>query len=352
MRISRVHSAVVAAAVGLIAGVPWGVTAIAQARGPHHHGRSHYAGARHRHHRRHRRGVRADSPPQVGPPPAFDVHLTPTFDVGQAGWNIVIENHGGYGGGTGIGVIHPSTPFVSVSGSGGGGTHLWTTVAVTLPQVSAVRVEGSDTPVATEALPGLPFGLRVVRIVQPFEEPEGSSLLAHRPQIKPMVALGANGEEIPQGTSRETRETPFQGAVHRWSAPESPTEGSCELHAGGASGLTAENGATLTDIRPYPGQIFASAFLPCAFTLYSLNGHELRAYVLLDAAQPGTPPALIPGLAPVPGAPGVYGGNSGYYGGPTNLTAERSANAWLAVQGGESSERMQLLEDLSATVKL
>ncbi len=292
-------------------------------------------------------------------PLAFNVRLSPTFEVGQAGWNVVVEENGTFGGSTGIGVIHPSTPFVSVSGNSRGGSHEATTVAVTLPEVAVVLVEGNMR-VPTEALPGLPFGLRTARVVTPYEEPpyvkepQGfpGSLASHPPLIKPMVALGGNGEPIPQATSRETQETPFQGTVHKWSYPSGPPQGSCELHAGGEAGVTAESGAVLSDIRPYPGHIFADAFLPCSSTLYSLDGHQLRAYVLLDAANPGRLPAVIPGLAPVPGAPGIYSGNSGFYGGPTALTARRSGDAWLAVDGAGSPERMQLLEDLSATTEL
>jgi hypothetical protein len=296
--------------------------------------------------------VRSANPPQ-GTAPAFDIHLTPTFEVGQAGWNFVQEENGHFGGSTGMGVIHPSTPFVSVSGSSEGGSHESTTVAVTLPEVSDVLVEGNIR-VPTETLPGLPYGLRAARVTTPYEEPEGlpGSLASRPPLIKPMVALGANGEVLPQATSRETRETPFQGKVHKWSYPSGPAKGSCEMHASRVPGLNAQSGETLSDIRPYPGKIFADAFLPCDATLYSLDGHELRAYVLLDAANPGSPPAVIPGLAPVAGVPGVYSGASGFYGGPTDLTAERSGDAWLAVQGGSDSERMQLLEGLSATIEL
>ncbi len=343
-------AAVVAAAV-LVVGVPWGLAGVAQARVAHR-GRSHSAAGRHRSHRPHRHPVHAGSAVTVAPP-AFNVSLSPTFDVGQAGWNVVVEEHGAFGGSTGIGVIHPSTPFVSVSGDSKGGSHEATTVAVTLPEVTAVLVEGHMR-VPTEALPGLPFGLRAARVVMPYEEPQGfpGSLASHQPLIAPMVALGGNGEPIPQATSRETRETPFQGTVHKWSYPSGPPQGSCELHAGGEAGLTAESGAVLSDIRPYPGHIFADAFLPCSSTVYSLDGHQLRAYVLLDAANPGRLPAVIPGLAPVPGAAGIYSGNSGFYGGPTTLTARRSGDAWLAVDGAGNPERMQLLEALSATIEL
>jgi len=326
---------------------------VAQARAARR-GRSHSAARGHdRRQRRHRVAVGSGSAPQVNPP-AFNLRLTPSFEnVGRAGWNVVIEENGSYGGGTGIGVIHPSMPFVSVSGSSEGGSHLWTTVAVTLPEVSAVVVEGK-TRVATEALPGLPYGLRAARVVTPFEEPHSfpGPLLGGQRGIPPIAALGANGEALPQASTRETREDPVQGTVHRWSRANGPARGSCQLHASGGAGLVAERGATLSDIRPYPGQIFADAFLVCSATLYSLDGHQLRAYVLLDAAHPGTAPAMIPGLEPVPGAPGIYGGNSGYYGGPTNLIARRAGEGWVAVQGAGPAERTQLLEELSATIDL
>ena len=348
----RSRLAAVVAATMLVVSVPWGLAGVAQARVAHRR-RLHTATPRHRSHRLHRRAVYAGTTGAVTPL-AFNLRLSPTFDVGQAGWNVVVEENGAFEGSTGIGVIHPSTPFVSVSGHYTKGAHESTMIAVTLPEVTAVLVEGNMR-VATEALPGLPFGLRAARVTTPYEESlsrEGSLASNPPPIIKPMVALGGNGEPILRATSRETQETPFQGTVHKWSYPSGPPQGSCELHAGGEAGLTAESGAILSDIRPYPGHIFADAFLPCSSTLYSLDGHQLRAYVLLDAANPGKLPAVIPGLAPVPGAPGIYSGNSGFYGGPTALTARRSGDAWLAVDGAGSPERMQLLEDLSATIEL
>lgn len=350
----------VVAAAALAVGALLGLAGVSQARRTHRDHRSDFAtgrrvlrgqhGRHHRHHRKHRRAVRANDVPTTSPP-AFDIHLTPTFDVGQAGWNFVIEENGDFGGSTGMGVIHPSTPLVSVSGSSRGGSHEWTTVAVTLPEVAAILVEGKIR-VPTETLPGLPYGLRAARVTTPWEEPQDfPGSLASRPATPSVEALGANGEQLPQSTSRETRETPFQGTVHRWSYPSGPAQGSCELQAGHEAGLVAESGATLSDIRPYPGHIYANAFLPCDATLYSLHGHQLRAYLLLDAADPGSLPAVIPGTSSVPGIPSIYSGNSGFYGGPTDLVAERSGDAWLAVQGASESERMQLLEDLSATVQ-
>lgn len=339
-------ASVAAVAVSAL-GVSWGLAGIAAAHAAHHH-RPHSASARHHRHHSHRRAVRSESPPTI-PPLPFDIHLTPTFEVGQAGWNFVVEENGAYGGGDSVGVMHPSTPFVSVSGDSVGGSREWRTIAVTLPEVSAVLVEGS-TRIPTETLPGLPYGLRVARVVSPYEEPQGlpGSLASHQSGIRPMVALGWNGEQIAQSTSRETRETPTQGTVHKWTASSGPAQGSCKLHASGEA--RAESGAVLSDIRPYPGQIFASAFLPCNATSYSLDGQELRAYVLLDAANPGALPAVIPGLVPLVGLPGVYGGDSGFYGGPGDLVARRSGAAWVAVEGAGNAERTQLLEELSATV--
>ncbi len=340
--------AIAVAASVLAAGAPGVLAGTAQAHAKHR-GRPDGATHRHRSHRRHRHAVRSSA---AAAPLAFDMRLSPTFEVGQAGWNVVVQEDGKFGGSTGIGVIHPSTPLVSVSATSKGGSHESTTTVVTLPEVAAVQVEGG-TRVPTEALPGLPFGLRAARVVSPFEEPEAlpGSHAGHVRLIEPMVALAANGEPIPQSTSRETRETPFQGTVHKWSAPGREPQGSCELHAGGA-GVSAESGVVLGDVRPYPGHIFGDAFLPCNATVYSLGGQRLRAYVLLDAANPGSLPAGIPGLSPVPGVPGVYSGESGFYGGPGELTARRSGGAWVAVEGAEAPERIQLLEDLSATVEL
>jgi hypothetical protein len=67
--------------------------------------------------------------------------------------------------------------------------------------------------------------------------------------------------------------------------------------------------------------------------------------VLLDARHPGAPPAALPDMRPVPGAPGFLDRSSPFV--SEDLTARRVGEAWLVVQGETSaSRRVQALRAL------
>ena len=103
-------------------------------------------------------------------------------------------------------------------------------------------------------------------------------------------------------------------------------------------------------IRPFPEQLVGRAFLSCVDVEYYLHGWPLDAAVLLDAAQPGSLPAAIPGLAPVPGHRGYVNGPGDFKG---EVTATRRGSAWLVVAGGEGlAQRLRLLSHLKATISL
>ena len=280
---------------------------------------------------------------------SFNVRLAPSLEVGQAGWQVFYEDHGAQLGGEGIGPALESNPIIASWGGGSGGSHQWTTLLLTTPNVAATLVEGRSR-VPTVALPGLPYGYRAARILTAISPAEGliGRGLASGPQgPRSLVALNAKGEPI---RGKASNRTPFQGAVHVWEYPDRTAEGSCGLRASGLAGLSAQGGRALSGVRPYPAreigaQIVGHAFLPCVSVTYHLRGMPLRALILLDAAHPGARAAALPDFKPVSGAPGFV-----QQGG---LTARREGAAWLVVgQGSSGSERVALLRHLRAIVRL
>ncbi len=279
----------------------------------------------------------------------FNIRFAPGLEVGRAGWQLFFEEHGAQVGGQGDGPALSSDPIIAGGGSGAGGSHRWTTILVTTPNVAAILVD-DRTRVPTIALPGLPYGYRAAHIVTstaPEEEgiPPG---LGRRPQgPASLVPLDARGQPI---HSDPNSLSPVQGKVRAWEYPARTPEGSCGLRASALPGLTASGGKALSGVRPYPadlagGQIVGHAFLACVSVEYHLHGMPLQALVMLDAAHPRAPAASLPDFKPVAGAPGFLqeGG----------LTARRLAGAWLIVgQGRGVAQRIALLRHLTALVRL
>ncbi|HEY7933681.1 MAG TPA: hypothetical protein VID48_07635 [Solirubrobacteraceae bacterium] len=275
--------------------------------------------------------------------PGFNVRLVPMLVVGQAGWCVVVEENRVTGGSACGGVPTPSRPFLQVYGWGEGGSHVWTTVAVAIPQIATILVNGKHR-VSTETLPALPYGLRAARIVTSIKRPAGI-LPAHRlssiPSDPTLVALDAQGRPVAQ---RQTN-TPLQGTVHSWRYPNRAPRGSCQLRARAIPGLSVQGGEVASAIRPFPGLLVGHAFLLCAATVYHLRHMPLRAMIVLDAAHPRARPAALPDFKPVPRAPGFFSEGG--------LAARRSGNAWLIVaQGSSLAQRMRLLRHLTPTVEL
>jgi len=234
-----------------------------------------------------------------------------------------------------------SQPFVMVQGFGQCNSRYSTTVAVTIPQVASVLVDGQRR-VDPVPLPGLPYGLRGARIVTANESCTSSGRLAHHQTGPTLIALDSQGHPIPQQDTR----VPVQATVHSWHSPGIPPHGSCGLQATGLSGLSVNGGEVADAIRPFRGGLIGHAFLPCIETIYHLHGMPLRAMVVLDAADPHVRPAPIPGFKPVRGSAGFFAEGG-------TLTARRSGNAWLIVgQGRNLAQRISLLSHLKDTIKL
>jgi hypothetical protein len=278
---------------------------------------------------------------------AISVSLSPNLEGGQAGWCVTILEKDGATGNCGP-LPTFDHPLLTRSSGWTHGESDITTIEITAPRVAYFLVNGTRR-VATKTLPGLPYGLRVAIIHTPRRgplrgSPDRLAIAFRPPTIAPLDALGK-----PIAESRD------YGAVwfRDWNRPATPLKGPCQLHVSGLGGITAQWGQVATAIRPYPGQIIGQGFLSCIDTEYYVPGRGMRAAVLLDAANPGrVAPAAIPGLEPIPQAPGLYGGA----GGPASrgpITAKREGNAWVLVAGGgrnAEEARIRLLRHLTVTL--
>jgi hypothetical protein len=283
------------------------------------------------------RSVRSSSRP-------ISVSLSPNLEGGQAGWCLTIFD----GNGEASGTCGPLPTFGHPLLTGGSGwthgDHYIRTIEITAPRVAYFLVNGTQR-VATKRLAGVPYGLRVAIIHTALHGSPDRQGAGFR-SLPTVVPLDARGKPI--------AETSDYGAVwfRDWNRPATPLEGPCRLHLSGLTGATAEWGQVATAIRPYPSRIVGQGFLSCVDTEYYIPGRGMRAAVLLDAVDPGrTAPAAIPGLVPIPQAPGLYNGAGSH--GP--MTARREGNAWVVVAGGgrnAEEARIRLLRHLTSTIGL
>lgn len=278
----------------------------------------------------------------------FNVHLTPALDGGQYGWCVLVTEGASAGGNGGCSMTPVSTsPIAYVMSTFNRNAIYEPIFAITTPRVATV-IAGKQR-LRTLALPGLPYGLRAVRILIPLKlvhrlvngHRRLLRVLAPEPQL---VALDARGRVIPQHTLGRTSLPRSQAG-----GPRGPTAGGpCRLQASGLPGLSAQWSHVASSIRPYPATIIGRAFFSCVDVEYYLRGWPLDAAILLDAARPRTPPALIPDLRPVPGMRGFFNGPGAFKG---QVSATRAGNAWLVVAGGkDTAQRIAVLRHLTATV--
>jgi hypothetical protein len=284
--------------------------------------------------------------------PSFNVRLYPAFEVGQASYCFANIEHGVTGSSACGAAPVSSTPLVMVQGYGEPHSGHWTTVAVTLPDVTTLLVDGNRR-VPTSTLPGLPYGLRAARIVTTKHELRPPALRDRPFEAGPtLVPLNAAGQRLPE----HVLHTDQQAHVASWGQPSRPLYGSsgakhaphgaCELQTNGLRGLRAIGGEVATGIHAFPGMIVGEAFMPCIETRYLLGGEPVRALVLLNAANPSAPAGALPNFRPVPGEKGFYTEGGA-------LTATRAGNDWLVVgQGSSPKQRLQVLRHLRAPIRL
>jgi hypothetical protein len=280
------------------------------------------------------------------------VRLSPNLDGGQAGWCVIILEKGGGGGGGGSCGPLPTVdhPLLTATSGWTHGDHDITTTEIVAPRVAYFLVNGTRR-VATKSLPGLPYGLRVAIIHTTLHgSPNRLAAIDRRAAIASraptVVPFDAQGKPITE--SRDYAASWFRD----WNPPATPLKAPCQLSVSGLEGATPKWGQIATVIGPYPAQIVGRGFLSCVDIEYYLpGGYAMRTAVLLDAASPGrTMPARMPGLLPIPQAPGLFNG-AGTIEGP--MTAKREGNAWIVVAGGgRNSEeaRIRLLRHLKVTL--
>jgi hypothetical protein len=300
-------------------------------------------------------GARREAPLHLAPEPslasrrlpagAISVRLSPNLEGGQAGWCVFIMEGSG-GGGTCGPLPTMGHPLLTGSSGWSYGDSDMTTTEISAPRVAYYLVNGTRR-VATKALAGLPYGLRVAVIHTPLHARAGQRIaFATRAPI--LIPLDARGAPI--------KESLDYGAswFRDWNRPAPQLKGPCQLHVSGLEGITAEWGQVATVLRPYPAPIIGAGFLSCMDTEYYLARRGIRASVLLDAANPGRAvPSAIPGMVPIPHLPGFYndGPGQGFEGEP--MTGRRQGKAWVvAAGGGRNAEgaRVRLLRHLTVSL--
>ncbi len=227
------------------------------------------------------------------------------------------------------------------------GGSLWVkrVVVLTTAQVAAVSYQGYK-PIGTHASKLLPDHLRgaLIELRGRASKPLAA---AHFPKGH-LIAWSRSGKPIPQ-TFTKGRPLAFGVPVRSWSNSAPAQHGVCGISVTGVPGLELQSGGVISEIEPH-ADVLGREYLDCAHSYYELNGKwPLDAYMLLDAAHPGTTPASLPGMRPFARHSGVLIGP-----GPgSGELARRIPGAWLVVTAGEGiSQRLMLLEHLHATLHL
>jgi hypothetical protein len=172
-----------------------------------------------------------------------------------------------------------------------------------------------------------------------------------RIRATPLVALDSGGHAIPYTpplphplANVQTWQRPRAGAPNPSHTATHPLAGPCEIAQHGLPALEPQWGHVLTRIAPV-AEAEGELFLSCVDTEFFLHGWPLQSAILLDAHQPGATLGALPGAVAVPGHPGVVEVPLGRF--PGDIAAKRVGNAWLVVQGGQSSaQRLRVLAAL------
>lgn len=306
--------------------------------------------------------------------------IEPVITAGSVGWcysfftDTKLAGHvppGMRHGGGGSGVIGcgpaPATRTPIFAQGGGPGLDF----VLTAPNVAAVRIDDRVT-ILTRADPGLPFGLRAAVFQLP-------SALAYSPRAHWVVAFDTSGrriaaaqDRVPLAGSMPPANTAPQQRTVSWSGPTRQTQGSCWIDASRRPALRELGGSAALAPITRDRELLGRAFVSCVEIAYDVHGVLLQAALLLDAQDPGSVPAQLPGLRAVPGRPGYFDSPNptGEPGGPDlpntfsstrmeradmfmpvdGLSARRVGSAWLVVAGGTGTrQRLAILHRLRAS---
>ncbi len=291
----------------------------------------------------------------------YDIAIAPSVQAGQISWCSSIRTYERSGRpedlGTGTcdaGAPTSGSPIFGASDLGGYGGGL--AYVFTSRQVAAIRIAGGPT-VLTRSDPRLPYGYRAAVFEYKPPSPPDRYLSIPGGASQLVTPLDSSDRAIGDGASGPPVEP-----TRSWLYPAPPLPGSCSLAANPGSGLHMGSGTVVTALVAAP-DIAGQAFLPCIDTdLYMATGPPgarrgpldgaMQASLLLNAEQPGAPPAALPDMRAVPGQPGLFDRPDAQLptAGPERpgMTAERRGDAWLVVIGGSgASERISAMHDLT-----
>jgi hypothetical protein len=271
------------------------------------------------------------------------VLFVPPVEAGEGGWCLTTGDKACKGGEALKG------PIVGEAWSGSGGhPPIRIGVVVTTSEVSAVSVEGGE-PIATRIEGVLPDGLRAavaeIQGGRHFRRVPGFNISA--PEPASFVPLGRDGKPIYQDR-RSQAPLLFVEPTQGWTWPASVPRGVCAIHIRHLDGLRVEKGGVVTHLEHRSGLV-GRPLLSCATTAYELNGSSIFASVLVDAGDPGSSPAPLPGMKSLAEHPRVFQAPVA----EGEAVARRIPDAWLVVaDGGGFQQRLTLLEHLRATIHL
>jgi hypothetical protein len=292
---------------------------------------------------------------RVEPGEAYSVTVAPVLQAGLAGLCTMLtyrSTRGGFGSG-GCGGSYPtsSQPLfgdIGIAFYTGGRIRVGGAIQYVLtgPGVAAVRV-GTSLTVSARKQSGLPAGDGAVVFYLPagsptIKPPGIPPRAAARTEGLTLTALAADGQPIPTTPANP----PFRLPERFWQQPQPQPKGRCTLAA--PPTYVPVRGTVVYSIRAVPG-VEGAALLSCLSTDYIVDNTTIVAAVLLNARSPGTPPPAIFGTQPVAGAPGFVHREYPIRALPP-ITARRSGNAWIVVQGGHSlAQRISILRRLKIT---
>ncbi len=287
------------------------------------------------HARAHQRGALAIRSKQT----LRGARLSPALTAGEYGWCLTLEGGGG------------SCPNLPTVGSPLQGALIATDPkahheVITLllaPEVAGLLINGQRVQPLTLA-GTLPYHLRVARVTISTSAAQSAAL----PTPHSILAINARGAVLQPNASSAPEAAPAR--ITWWKSPRPAPAGPCQIHARGMPELLPKWGHAVAQIHRYPGKIIGSAFFSCVDSEFYLHNWPLETAVLLDAQHPGNSPAPIPGMAPLPHAPGVFEAPGDWHG---DITATRRKHAWLVVAGGSgAAQRLEVLRHLTTVISL
>lgn len=265
-----------------------------------------------------------------------EVTLLPPTEGGWVGWCVKV--HGSAHDGTRCPIAPRSNEIAYEQWEAApGGTQ---GLALASAGVEAVAVdEGGAAPLVSVAGFAGVLGAAVVEIADPFPWTWSDEFEAVSHGLR---NSGERGFSAPTFTPTASLPAAY------WIAPQAPPSGACELTVVALTGARARWGHVATSVTATPG-IAAGGFASCVDTELSYGHSSLDAAVLLDAADPGATPPVLPNASAVHGQHGLYSA-PGYSG---EILARRIAGAWLLVEGGRGlRQRETVLAHLRASVAL